>query len=196
MRSLSCGRLVAGWLTVLGMVAAVSAQATDRFAATTINMDPSGEELRIDLLRWSSDAERRAAYDVVARVPVESGEEGDLPELTALPTLGYVWPSTGAVGYSVKYAHRVEGPDGSERVTLITDKPLGRYGRASWRPSEPAEAYERPFSVVELRLDQDGNGQGKMSVASDIVFHEDSATVTIHNYESQPVLLTAVERRR
>src|SRR5262245_21042481 len=49
------------------------------------------------------------------------------------PTVGYIWTSE-TVGYSIKYAHRIASPDGSERIVLATDRRLGGVTNA-WKPA-------------------------------------------------------------
>ena len=49
--------------------------------------------------------------------------------------------------------------------------------------------------VIELRLDSNGDGEGKMSVAADIVFDTEGSTVALDNYDAAPVLLEAVKRQ-
>ncbi len=98
----------------------------DTFTATTANMTPAGLGLRIQILEWQ-EADARA--EVVATLA--AGADAATP-LGKLPTVGYVWPDGSPVGYSVKYAHRAPQPDGGERITLVTDKPLGSYDFKGW----------------------------------------------------------------
>ena len=46
--------------------------------------------------------------------------------------------------------------------------------------------------MIELHLDSDGNGEGKMSLAADVVFDAEAGTVALENYESTPTLLETV----
>ncbi len=189
-------RIVGCAMVLIATVATVSAQATDRFTATTVNMDPAGEDLAIDLLRWSTDEDRRAVLDVIMNHATEDGEDAELSELIDLPTLGYVWPSSSGLGYSLKYAHRIEMSDGGEHITLVTNRRLGTYGRAPWKPTDMTDTLSiRPFTVIELRLDSTGKGEGKFSAATDIVFDMKSGTVALEDYDASPVLLESVSRR-
>ena len=36
--------------------------------------------------------------------------------------------------------------------------------------------------MIELRLDADGNGEGKMSLAADVMFDTEAGTVALDNY--------------
>jgi hypothetical protein len=195
MKLASCTRVAVGCLLGLGSLAGiVAAQATEGFTATTVNMDPAGEDLKIDLLRWSSDKDRQAVVAVIMTPAEEGSLDTGISALIGLPTLGYVWPSSSGVGYSVKYAHRTETPDGGEHITLVTSRRLGTYGRASWRPTGAANTSIRPFTVIELRLDSGGGGEGKLSAATDIVFDAENSTVALKDYDADPVVLDSVKR--
>ena len=195
MKLASCTRVALGCVLALGSLAGTAAgQATDGFTATTVNMDPAGEDLKIDLLRWSSDEDRQAVVAVIMTPAEEGSLDTGISALIDLPTLGYVWPSSSGVGYSVKYAHRTETPDGGEHITLVTSRRLGTYGRASWRPTGAADAPIRPFTVIELRLDSDGGGEGKLSATTDLVFDAENGTVGLKEYDADPIVLDSVKR--
>ena len=53
-----------------------------------------------------------------------------------------------------------------------------------------------PFTVIELRLNGDGEGEGKMSVATKIIADKENNIVTLENYGTQPVLLTNIKREQ
>jgi hypothetical protein len=74
------------------------------------------------------------------------------------PTIGYLWSSEVA-GYSVRCAVKLTGPDGSERILLITDRRLGGLNDL-WKPAGPDAATDYGFSVVELHLNSKGEGEG------------------------------------
>src|SRR6185503_13634480 len=78
----------------------------DAFTATTANMTPAGENLRIQIIEWQEADARTNAVGTLA-----AGTDAS-PPLAKLPTVGYIWPKGSPVGYSVKYAHREPQPDG------------------------------------------------------------------------------------
>lgn len=167
----------------------------DTFTATTANMDPEGTDLRINVLRWSEDGDRQAVFDVLTSPENEASEDGELAALIDLPTLGYVWPDGSALGYSIKYARRDDAPDGGERLTLVTGRRLGRFAREPWAPAGTSDAALRPFTVIELRLDADGDGAGTMSPAADVAFDEAQQTVALVGADAAPTLLANARRQ-
>lgn len=167
----------------------------ETFTATTANMDPSGAGLRINVLDWPTEADREAVIDVLASPEAGADGDTDFDALLDLPTRGYVWPDGSALGYSIKYAHRAETADGGEHLTFVTGRRLGEFGREPWAPEGTPDAALRPFSVIELRLDANGDGAGTLSPAADVAFDEVNQTVTLVDYDAAPTLLTAVRRQ-
>ena len=198
-----------------GAVAAAPASSQDRevpetfTATTTTNMDPDGEDVRFSLLRWSSDADRRAVLDVLTSAADEpdaadgeagggadeDGESNEIADLLELPTVGYLWPSSSGVGYSLKYALRAAAPGGGEHLTFVTGRRLGTFGRAPWAPPDAPEAAVRKYTVIELRLDSSGAGAGTTSAAADVAFDEENAVVALRDYAAAPVLFENVRRQ-
>jgi hypothetical protein len=51
-----------------------------------------------------------------------------------------------------------------------------------------------PFSLVELRLNAQGEGEGKWSAATKIMADKVNRTMVLENWSAQPVMLTSVKR--
>ena len=77
---------------------------------------------------------------------------------------------------------------------VITEGPLGGFAREPWRAVDEPNPLVKGYTVIEFRLDGDGNGEGKMSLAADVAFDTEAGTVAPDNYETTPVLLEAVMR--
>jgi hypothetical protein len=134
--------------------------------------------------------------------------------LEKAPTLGYLWSSSEISGYTVRYAVRLPQPDGGERMILITDRRLGDYndiwnpvtattsaktegGAADHSPSDASGGasgkYE--FSIIELRFNGKGLGEGKISMTDKIAVDNTAKVLALADYASLPVVLKNVERR-
>ena len=160
----------------------------ESFTGTTVNLNPgAGENLKIDVFKWATDAERDALLAVLR----EKGDSGVGVALEKAPAAGYVWDS-GSLGYSVRYAQKVTLPDGGERIIVVTDRPLGSWGREAWKATGQTPTPGYPFTVVELRLNKQGHGEGKMSLAAKVT--ADAKTITLENYAAAPVLINNVKR--
>lgn len=159
----------------------------DTFTATTANMTPAGASLRVQIIAWQDLAARREAVASLA-----AGADAATP-LAKLPTVGYVWPADGPVGYAVKYAHRESLPDGGERITLVTSPRLGSYEFKGWSAPN-ALAGDAAYSVVELDLNGAGIGNGTFSLAAEVAMDEQAGAVGLDGGATAPRLLTNVAR--
>jgi hypothetical protein len=193
------------------------------FSATTANVSGAPDPVRIDLLRWSTDADRTQLMNAWNMKPTASatagrgggrggrggggrGGRGGAPaeEVPATPestlttalqtatTVGYLWSSEVA-GYAIRYAGKVTGPDGSDRIILITDRRLGMTNNL-WTPSGSAMPNKLNFSIVELRVNPKGEGEGKASLTGTVAPDDAAKIVALENYASLPVILKGVHR--
>jgi hypothetical protein len=173
--------------------------------------------LTIELLRWSTEAERAPLLAALAPPPPAPaapaagqaagrggrGGRGAAPPLSpaarltvavkAAPSVGFIW-SDGPTGYSIRYAWRAAQPDGRERVVLVTDRRLGAHSTSWPQPADLsagalAKAEDAEFTVVELRINGKGVGEAKTSLASPVVVDPTAKTVALADYDTAPALL-------
>jgi hypothetical protein len=208
--------------------------------ATSANVSESGTAVRINILRWSTDAERNplvAAMNPPAPAPAPAaaaaGERGGAAQagrggaaqagrggaarggrggrgdaaapsapadpivtLTAAidkaPTVGYIWTNE-VVGYSIKYAYHASLPDGGERIILATNRRLGA-NTTAWKPAPPSTPTDYEFTLIEMRLDSKGLGEGKTSLTTKVIVDNEARTVALDNYGATPAILRNVKR--
>jgi hypothetical protein len=233
-----------------------------RFTAVTDNVSGAGENIKINLANWSTDADRDqyAAAWALTSTPVAGGRGGaagrggggggrggarggatatpatpvtdgaaDTPAPVAAgrggggargargggggrggagaaevtpasslaaalqngPIVGYLW-TTETIGYAIRYAYHLPLANGGERVILITDRRVGA-SNALWKPAGTALPTNFEFSLIELRLNAKGEGEGKVSLTGNVAVDPDSKTLALENYDSLPVILKAVK---
>ena len=116
------------------------------------------------------------------------------------PTVGYIW-TTDVTGYSIKYAYHAPSPDGGERIVLATDRRLGAYSpgvEAGAERRRVREAGSRDadyeFTLIEIRLDAKGSGEGKTSLTTKVVADGEAQTLALDNYAATPAILENVKR--
>jgi hypothetical protein len=168
---------------------AETSSGSERFTALAVNMNgvrTGTTQVEIVVDRWSTDAER----DRFINTLLEKGPEKLLDVLQDSPKVGYIRPTSGT-GWDLHYARHTPLPDRGERVVVATDRPIGT-----------AEAFNQgrtldyPFTVVEMHLNANGEGEGKMSYATKITGDKESGTIILENWGTQPVLLQGVKRER
>jgi hypothetical protein len=159
----------------------------ERFTASAVNMTSGGTStLEIVVDRWSTDAERNQLVSVLT----QKGESKLLDALQGTKKVGYI-RSVNSIGWDLHYAHRQPLPDGGEQIVIATDRPMGfREVANQWRTTD------YPFTVIEMHLNADGEGQGTMSVATKVTVNKKTNAIELENFGTSPVLLNNVKRER
>jgi hypothetical protein len=180
--------VVAAVTALGGVSAAQTKDKPERYTAMAVNMGDIGPQgagvVEMVVERWSTEAER----DRLLTTLVEKGPEKMLETLQDLPRVGYI-RTPNSIGYDLHYARKAPLPDGGERVVMITDRYIG-----FWEAANRPRTIDYPFTVIELRLNADGQGEGKMSIATKITTDKDGKQIILENYGTQPVLLQSVRR--
>jgi hypothetical protein len=160
----------------------------ERYSATAVNEPGSGTSpVQIVVDRWSTDTER----DRLVSTLLDKGADKLLDVLQDTPRVGFIRNPTGGPSWDLHYARKIALPDGGERVILATDRPLG-----FWEQTQQLRTVDYPFTIIELRLNADGEGEGKLSLATKIIADKQSGTVVLEDYGTQPVLLQAVRKEK
>lgn len=197
--------------TSLALVLALAGDTALSLRATMTGAATAGS-LTITLSRWSTDAERAPLFKALsAPAPAPppppaappAGRAGGrgrgappppppspLARLSAAikaaPTLGYIWTG-GVTGYSIKYAWRSSATDGKERIVLVTDRRLNSHA-PDWTPAS-ASAGDADFTLIEMRLDDHGAGEGKTSLTTSVAIDTAANTLALDGYAEAPALL-------
>ena len=108
------------------------------------------------------------------------------------PTLGYIWTND-VTGYAIKYADHASLPGGGERIILATDRRLGAH-TAAWRPVAAPTVTDYEFTLIEIRLDSKGFGEGKTSLTTKVILDNEAKTVALDDYAATPAILQNVKR--
>jgi hypothetical protein len=113
--------------------------------------------------------------------------------LNETTTVGYLWSSEIA-GYALRYAGKVDNPDGSQRIILITQRRLGAVNQR-WNPTFEGASNSYEFSVIELRLNAKGEGEGRVSLVGKVTPDAGAKIVTLENYDALPAVFRDVHVR-
>ncbi len=194
------------WMRIAGIVVAgvlwsatSQAQTNDEkleISAFAINMSNiatgSNAIVQITVNAWSTAEERERLITTV----LEKGSDALLKELQKAPVKGRFRIPTArrpdphhlSLGLDLHYAWQTPLPDGGRRIVLATDRYIG-FQEARSNP----RSTDYPITLMEIRVDKDGKGQGKMAVATKISFDKKKNQIELENYASEPVRLNNVE---
>ena len=161
----------------------------ERYSAFAISLGgmstPSGTaQFEFTIERWSDADELNMLLDAL-----EKGQRSLLEALRDRKSVGSIRTSQ-SLAHDLRYAHQFIGPDGKRRIFLATDRPIGYWEMVNQRPS-----LDYPITVVELTVDDKGEGEGQLTVASRLTASGDRTRLYVQNYDVRPVLLKSVKRR-
>ena len=148
-----------------------------------VQQDRTGRNRRVALVE-------RIGADSPHPGPSRKGSDALLEALRDAPRVGY-FRTPNNIGYDLHFARALPGDDGGRRIILATDRPI-----LFWEARNQPRSIDYPFTVIELRLNADGEGEGKMSIAAKISGNKALNLIDLEDYASQPVRLLAVRSER
>jgi len=179
-------------LALTGVVSAAAQTASnsprEHFTAVAVNNSTAGPAgatpVDITISQWTSEADR----DKLMTLFKEKGEKALLSALQDQKPVGTI-NTPGNVAYDLRYAREMTTAEGQRRIILATDRPIG-----FWEASNQPRSADYPFTVIEMRLDKSGNGEGKLSYATKLTLENN--TLVIENWANQPVMLNQIKSQK
>lgn len=165
--------------------AAEKSTSMEEFAADAVLIGadrPASGTMKIVIDRWSTDAEK----DQLHAAFIEKGQDGLLKALQDTKRIGFLNFRNG-IGYAIHYSCEKLGEDGSRRIILITDRNIN-----FWEARNNFRTMDYPFTLIELRLDKNNKGEGKMSIATKIALNKDSKLFELEDWGTARTLLMNV----
>ncbi|MGH9385913.1 MAG: hypothetical protein ACRD2N_16670 [Vicinamibacterales bacterium] len=191
-------------LSVLGAALVVLAPAASGqtsgekllITAFAVNMSNIGTgatapvEITID--RWSTTNERQRLITTM----LEKGPDALLRELRQqrpvgrfrIPGIEGRDPLQLRLGWDLRYAWQTPEPEGGKQIVIATDRFIS-FAEAVQRP----RVSDYPFTLFEIRVNKDGEGQGKVAVAAKIEFDKAKNLIVLENFASEAVRLNSVK---
>lgn len=142
-------------------------------------------QVDITINRWSTSSESQRLLAVLK----DKGPERLLEALQDVKSVGTI-RTPGNLAYDLRFATSEPGEDGGMRIFLATDRPIS-YWEAVNRP----RVSDYPFTFIELRLNGNGDGVGKLALATKLNVTKDGQTIELENYDAQPIALNEVRRK-
>lgn len=194
-RQLTGGILIAGLCAIGAIAAAQTTGQPIRMTAWAVNMSniATGANATIDIRvdRWSTPQEREQLITTF----LNKGQDALLRALQKAPVKGrmripgYMGPDPHnyRLGWDLRYAWEFPGEDGGRRIVIATDRYIG-----FWEARNQPRTVDYPFTFIEIRLNPDGKGEGKLAAATKLTFDRKKNTVELENYSTEPVRLQNV----
>lgn len=168
-----------------GVLSAQTARSAAEYSFSVANAPKdtftSDGRMRVRVMRWSTDDERR---QVMAALDEPSKLLGALPYADGV--VGYLqWP--GGLEHSVRYARQTTRSDGAVDIVMVVERPLWLW----WDPTAKWAA-DQQFTVLQMRINKNGTGEGRIATGGG--FQRDSHSGLVIADTTKPALLTDVRR--
>jgi hypothetical protein len=170
-----------------------------RLRAFAINMSNIGTGragmVEIRITQWSPAEER----EKVITTMLDQGQNALLRLLQGLPPKGRLRfpnhtgpdPTNIRLGWDLRYTATTPEPDGGHRIIIGLDRTMS-FQEVRNQP----RTVDYPFTLIEIHLNKDGEGQGKLAYAARIIFDKAKNTVYLENFSTEPLRLNQVRLER
>jgi hypothetical protein len=157
----------------------------ERFTANAVSTSPeygTGQRIvEITVNRWSPNAERQRLVTALQT----KGSNELLKQLQKNRPVGRI-RTPDSLGYDLRYAQQTPLPEGGRMIVIATDRPIG-----FWEATQHPRSFDYRFTVIQMKLDREGNGSGTLSYATRIVAHENNV-IELEDFATQPIMLNNI----
>ena len=160
----------------------------EQFTGFAINMNSGPKTAVVDfsIERWSTDTEREGLLEIIQ---AESNPTDKLLRaLQKLPKVGYI-RTPQSLAWDLRYAWQSPLEEGGRRIVMATDRPIG-----FWEARNQPRSIDYPFTIIEVRLDKDDKGEGKILAGTKIYVDKKTKQIVLENYGQQPVRFNEIHR--
>jgi hypothetical protein len=158
----------------------------ERFTANAVSLSPeygTGQQtVEMTVNRWSPNAERTRLVAVLQ----EKGPGELLKQLQKMKPVGRI-RTPDSIGYDLRYAQQTPSEDGGRTIVIATDRPIG-----FWEATQRPRSIDYPFTLIQMKLDRDGNGSGTLSYATRIVARGNNV-IELEDFATQPIMLNNIK---
>ena len=161
----------------------------ESFTGFAINMNgkPSTGVIDFTIERWSTDEERSQLLAIIKEN--KDPTQKLLKALQKLPRVGTIRTPT-SLAWDLHYARASELDEGGRRIVLATDRPIG-FAEAR----NAGRSMDYPFTIIEIHLDKNDEGQGKI-LAGTKIFIDKKNNLVLENYGQQPVRFNEIKKQK
>jgi hypothetical protein len=178
-----------GLLISVAIVPIASAQnqkIDEHFSAVLTNISNVGgtglTPVDLHITRWTGPEANERLLTILRN----EGQEAFLRALQDEKTVGWIATPT-SLRYDFYYATFTPTDEGGRRIILITDRPMQMWERLGGSPTR-----DYPFTVIELRVDKSGNGQGTLAQMVQLRLSGD--VMGVENWATSPMRLNEVKK--
>jgi hypothetical protein len=181
------GGLLCGFALLASFASSASGQTMgqpEEFSAGAIDINNGrAGQIQITVDRWSPPSEREKLVGAL----VAKGPDELLKATQDTKSVGRI-RTPDSIGYDLRYSQERPGKDGGRDIVLVTDRPI-----SFWEAVNRPRSVDYPFTLIQIHMNPDGTGEGKLAVATKITADPDTKMIEIEDFQHQPVRLVDVK---
>ena len=165
----------------------------EQYQANAIVQTGGGSSVaQINIYRWSTDEERAELLEAIQKATADPRKNSReiAKALRGQKKAGYAFFAA-RQGYPLRYARSFDLGDGKRQIILATDRPV-----SFQEVYQQTQLGDFDVSLVVLNLDENGNGEGMLSLGTEVKWNDQSGKIEITNVTSQPIKLGNVRQAR
>ena len=205
MNKSSCRRVaiatgIALLLPLIGISIPATAEAADlpmNFQANVMvtqsgTPGPRTSMIEIRVREWTTDEEREQVLSEIKEASAQSTRNRNRAVARALRGASTVGSMNlqASTSWPIRYSRMYEGTDGTVRIVMGTDRPVS-FTEAL---NQGSAVGDFDVTIVELTLDAEGNGEGVLSLGTEVRWNDKEEKLEVTNFSSQPIKLGNVRR--
>ena len=205
MNKSSCRRIaiatgIALLLPLIGISMPATAEAADlpmNFQANVMvtqsgTPGPRSSMIEIRVREWTTDEERDQVLTEIKEASAQSTRNRNRAVARALRGASTVGSMNlqAQTSWPIRYSRMFQGTDGTVRLVLATDRPVS-FTEAL---NQGSAVGDFDVTIVELTLDAEGNGEGVLSLGTEVRWNDNDEKLEVTNFSSQPIKLGNVRR--
>jgi len=183
--------------TIAGALAAAENELPENFQANVmvVTGQPGGPRsnlLQIRIREWTTDEERGQLLTEIQESTTQGARNRNRAVAQALrggSTIGSI-NLRATTSWPLRFSRQYPLENGGRRILLATDRPVTFQ-------EEFTSSVARDFdvTVIELMLDKDGQGEGTLSVGTEVTWNPQTEKLEVTNFSTQATRLTNVRPR-
>ncbi len=179
-------RPVMALVCLLALVGGGAAGASERFTGSVVDV---GGAVRATSARFTLQIDEYSDLEEIRTLLGVLAEQGPGGLEKAMRKLDRGWFRVGAeLGYPVSVARSIE-TEGGRVVRAVVDRPIQMF-----EVMRGLRSADYPFGIIEIKLDANGKGEGRLIAAAKVEFNDEGA-VEIESLGTQPFRLMQVRLR-
>jgi hypothetical protein len=179
--------VAASTLTALPAAAKDKNKAIESYKANAIvqTAGGAGSMAEINIYRWSTDEERGEILEAIKKATADprTNSREIAKALRGQEKAGYAFMA-GKQGYPLRYAKSFDMGGGKRQIILATDRPV-----SFDEVYQQTQLGDFDVTLLVLNLDENGNGEGLLSLGTEVKWNDQEGKIEITNVTSQPIKL-------